>query len=80
MINVKHPRISVKIAKVGKVNEANSSKCNLKNTNNVAEKNMTKLLKIAKIEDNKRTQIKDEVDLVMMFQTITLTQQALVIL
>ena len=68
------------MAKVGKVNEANSSKCNLKNTNNVAEKNMTKLLKIAKIEDSKRTQIKDEVDLGMMFQTITLTQQALIIL
>ena len=68
------------MANVGKVNEANSSKCNLKNTNNVAEKNMIKLLKIANIEDNKRTQIKDEVDLGMMFQTITLTQQTLIIL
>ena len=68
------------MANVGKVNEANSNKCNLKNTNNVAEKNMTQLLKIAKIEDSKRTQIKDEVDLVMMFQKIILTQQALIIL
>ena len=78
IINVKQPRISVKMAKAGKVNDAKSSKCNLKNTNNVAPKNMTKLLKMAKIEDKMRTLIKDEVDLGMMLQIIRLTQLALI--
>ena len=66
IINVKHPKTSVTKAKIGKVIEANCKRWSLKNTNNVVEKNMIKLLKMAKIEDNIRTQIKDEVDLDMM--------------
>ena len=66
IINVKHPKTSVTKAKIGKVIEANCKRCSLKNTNNVVEKKMIKLLKMAKIEDKIRTQIKDEVDLDMM--------------
>ena len=57
------------------MNEANCNRCNLKNTNNVAEKKTMKVLKMAKIEDTMRTQIKDEVDLGMMM--IKLSHQAL---
>ena len=70
---VKHPNTRVTIAKVGNINVANCNKCILKNINSVAAKQMIKLLKMAKIEDNIRTQIKDDVDLVMMPLIIGLT-------